>query len=148
MRSVGLRVSIWEMGRGRMHFNLSTGSFLETLVVFQLIQIPTCLGSYNFNASFAVISARSNLLMKRIWGSRKNLYKSRKPWGEVRWQFTEWMGTSIHCTALCLLGLYVHIILTSNGKVSSSWVAQSGFLAVMLKMVLAVKFSSHLLACS
>lgn len=38
--SMGLRVQIWEMGRGRMHFNLSTSS-LNTFVVFKLIQIPT-----------------------------------------------------------------------------------------------------------
>lgn len=82
--SVGLRVQIWEMGRGRMRFNLST-NFLNTFVVFKLIQIPTWPSSYNFNALSAVTSACSNLLMKRICGSRRNLYRSRRPWDVVSW---------------------------------------------------------------
>ena len=85
-RSMGLRVWIWEMGRGRGRFNLSTG-ILRTFVVLKLAQILTWPSSYNFNPSSAVISACSNLLTKRICGSRKNLYRSRKPWGVVSWSF-------------------------------------------------------------
>lgn len=41
-----------------------------------------------FNISSAVISPCSNLPMRRIWGSRRSLCRSRRPWGEVRVLFS------------------------------------------------------------